>query len=98
MVFRCLPEIIGFSNELCYGNRLIPLRERKPGFGPAIELEFVRGGSATTGTKPVNRREAEAIRDRVRNAHIVLRIISYVLPHRTYFAFLPGENPTARRR
>jgi superfamily I DNA and/or RNA helicase len=24
--FRCVPEIIGFSNELCYSNEIIPLR------------------------------------------------------------------------
>jgi len=27
---RCLPKIIGFSNNLCYDNRLIPLRVRRP--------------------------------------------------------------------
>ena len=75
MIFRCLPEIIGFSNKECYGDRLIPLRERKLGFGPAIELNHVPGGSASAGAKPVNRQEAEAIRDRVRNANIFLNFI-----------------------
>jgi hypothetical protein len=91
MVFRCLPEIIGFSNELCYNNRLIPLQERKPGFGPAIELRFVLGGSATTGQRPVNLREAEEIRDQVRNAHIFFISQHVFLPH-TYFPCFQVRN------
>jgi len=57
---RCLPEIIGFSNELCYDNCLIPMRESQPGFGLAIQMKFVEGGSSTV-IKPVNLEEAKMI-------------------------------------
>ena len=67
---RCLPEIIGFSNRLCYSDRLIPMREhevRKSGrpFGPAIQTQFVEGGKAV-GSKPVNEMEAQEIVRQVR--------------------------------
>ena len=65
-----MPEIIGFSNDLCYGNRLIPMREtelRKSGrpFGPAIQTQFIDGGRSV-GAKPVNEMEAEEIVHQVR--------------------------------
>lgn len=56
--FRCLPEIITFSNELAYDGRILPLREHsvdrdhKP-----IVSRFVSEGYRITGT---NRNPAEA--------------------------------------
>ncbi|KUN23972.1 hypothetical protein AQJ23_20435 [Streptomyces antibioticus] len=57
--FRCMPEIIGFSNELCYGGRLQPLRQygadRLPPLRPVhITDGYVEG----SGQKQVNRPEA----------------------------------------
>ncbi|MEV1063008.1 AAA domain-containing protein [Streptomyces sp. NPDC050263] len=57
--FRCMPEIIGFSNELCYGGRLQPLRQygadRLPPLRPVhIPDGYVEG----SGQKQVNRSEA----------------------------------------
>ncbi|MCG6553354.1 MAG: hypothetical protein L7F77_13595 [Candidatus Magnetominusculus sp. LBB02] len=42
--FRCMPEIIRFSNELCYSNTLIPLRQYGPDRLPPLEYVFVSGG------------------------------------------------------
>ena len=91
---RCLPEIIGFSNDLCYGNRLIPMREhetRKSGrpFGPVIQTQFVEGGKAF-GTKPVNEMEAQEIVRQVRRllfscatSTFDVRILSCSFVHRS---------------
>jgi very-short-patch-repair endonuclease len=63
--FRCMPEIIQFSNALCYRDRpLVPLRQ----FGsdrlrPAIQVRRVPGGAYGDGQ--VNEAEAEAIVDQV---------------------------------
>jgi very-short-patch-repair endonuclease len=62
--FRCMPEIIQFSNGLCYsGEPLLPLRK----FGddrvqPVVVARHVSGGKME-GTSPlvVNRAEADAI-------------------------------------
>ena len=43
--FRCMPEIIRFSNDLCYSNTpLIPLRQYGPNRLPPLEHVFVSGG------------------------------------------------------
>jgi hypothetical protein len=70
--FRCVPEIINFCNTLCYDNRLIPLKQSKPGFGLPIQTKFVEDGSAvgTDSGKPVNEKEAQEIVRHVRNFHI----------------------------
>ncbi|MBW9152411.1 AAA domain-containing protein [Clostridium estertheticum] len=60
--FRCVPEIIGFSNELCYSNEIIPLRriEEKEKVGQFIVTSKVIGGYKDK-TKALNVLEAESI-------------------------------------
>jgi len=61
--FRCLPQIIGFSNAHAYHDRIIPLRDLppRPGWAP---LGAVRvGDGSLTGT--VNEPEADAVADLV---------------------------------
>ncbi|MBX4270307.1 AAA domain-containing protein [Clostridium estertheticum] len=60
--FRCVPEIIGFSNKLCYSNEIIPLRriEEKEKVGPFIVTSKVIGGFKDK-TKALNVLEAESI-------------------------------------
>src|SRR5215472_1302058 len=63
--FRCMPEIIEFSNSLCYRDRpLVPLRQ----FGsdrlrPVIQVRRIHDGVYTDGH--VNEAEASAITDQV---------------------------------
>lgn len=42
--FRCVPEIIHFSNHLCYDNRLVPLRRVDKGRVPALMSRHVPDG------------------------------------------------------
>ncbi|MBU3189075.1 AAA family ATPase [Clostridium bowmanii] len=60
--FRCVPEIIGFSNELCYSNEIIPLRriDAKEKVGAPIITSKVVGGCKDE-TKALNTLEAESI-------------------------------------
>ncbi|MFE5734119.1 AAA domain-containing protein [Streptomyces sp. NPDC056528] len=60
--FRCMPEIIGFSNELCYGGRLQPLRQYGADRLPPLRAVHVADGYVEgTGQKQVNRPEAERL-------------------------------------
>lgn len=63
--FRCVPEIIGFSNQICYaplGARLIPLRSYPPQRLPPICLQYVPGGYREGSSQNViNKPEAEAL-------------------------------------
>ena len=66
--FRCMPEIIEFSNRIAYqGDPLIPLRQYGAGRPePTIAVRRVRGGHQTgTEGSLVNRPEAEAIVDEI---------------------------------
>lgn len=70
--FRCMPEIIRFSNDLCYRSEpLIPLKQFGAGrLTPVIVTEYVRGGvRAGTETKVFNPPEAEAIVERIAACH-----------------------------
>lgn len=62
--FRCVPEIIGFSDRLCYapnGTPLIPLRNYEPARLDPIQTRFVRDGvQEGRGSNVVNRPEAQA--------------------------------------
>ncbi len=61
--FRCVPEIIHFSNDLCYRDApLIPLRQAPPNRLPPMKSRFVAEG-ACEGTRQriCNRAEAEAL-------------------------------------
>jgi superfamily I DNA and/or RNA helicase/very-short-patch-repair endonuclease len=63
--FRCVPEIIGFSNQLCYvplGARLVPLRSYPPQRLTPICLQYVSGGYREgSGQNVINKPEAEAL-------------------------------------
>ena len=61
--FRCMPEIIRFSNDLCYSDTpLIPLRQYGPKRLPPLEHVFVSGGYREgSNNRIINRLEAEAI-------------------------------------
>ena len=62
--FRCVPEIIQFSNDFMYDGKMIPLRVPMPGdvFDPPVEEIFVEDGFRDENTtKVLNRPEAEAI-------------------------------------
>lgn len=61
--FRCVPEIIRFSNDLCYTDApLIPLRQPPPGRLPPLQVTFVSGGFCEgEGSRLINRVEADQI-------------------------------------
>ncbi len=61
--FRCMPEIIRFSNGLCYSDTpLIPLRQYGPNRLPPLEHVWVSGGHREgTNNWTINRPEAKAI-------------------------------------
>ncbi len=61
--FRCVPEIIRFSNDLCYRDApLIPLRQPPPKRLMPLQAEFVEEGFCEgSGSRIINRSEAEAI-------------------------------------
>jgi len=61
--FRCMPEIIRFSNDLCYSDTpLIPLRQYGPDRLPPIEHVFVDSGYREgKNNRVVNKPEADAV-------------------------------------
>lgn len=61
--FRCMPEIIRFSNELCYSDTpLIPLRQYGPDRLLPIESQFVEDGYRLGSTSnAINVPEAKAL-------------------------------------
>ena len=61
--FRCVPEIIRFSNDLCYRDApLIPLRQAPPERLPPLRSLFVaKGACEGNGQRIQNRAEAEAL-------------------------------------
>ena len=64
--FRCVPEIIEFSNHLCYGGRIRPLRDpSKATLKPHIISHRVENGRAINET---NKAEALAIASLIRAA------------------------------
>ncbi|MFL1375851.1 MULTISPECIES: AAA domain-containing protein [unclassified Nocardiopsis] len=64
--FRCMPEIIGFSNEEFYQGRLQPLRQYAADRLPPVRTVHVAEGMVEgRGQKQVNRAEARALVDRV---------------------------------
>jgi len=60
--FRCVPDIIQFSNDLCYGGEIIPLRfpKKEEIFEPAVVSVRVKEGYKDE-MKNINKPEAEAI-------------------------------------
>jgi very-short-patch-repair endonuclease len=67
--FRCVPEIIRFSNDLCYTDApLIPLRQAPPKRLPPLVAKYVPGGVCEgEGQRIRNRAEAEAIVEAIRS-------------------------------
>jgi very-short-patch-repair endonuclease len=65
--FRCMPEIIRFSNEQCYSSEpLIPLRQYGADRLKPLERRYVEGGyKEGTGSRVINRPEAKAIVDKI---------------------------------
>jgi len=65
--FRCMPEIIQFSNNLCYsGKPLIPLRQYGRECLKPLEKVYVKNGYREgRGNRIVNRPEAEIITDKI---------------------------------
>lgn len=65
--FRCMPEIIRFSNDLCYRNTpLIPLRQYPPQrLEPLIANHVENGFREGDGSRTVNRPEAERLVDAI---------------------------------
>ncbi|WP_030263603.1 AAA domain-containing protein [Streptomyces sp. NRRL B-24484] len=60
--FRCMPEIIGFSNELSYHGRLQPLRQYGADRLPPVRTVYVPGATLLgTGQKQRNPEEAERL-------------------------------------
>lgn len=61
--FRCMPEIIQFSNDLCYKSEpLIPLRQFGAGrIEPVVSTVHVEGASNKGRTQKTNPKEAAAI-------------------------------------
>ena len=64
--FRCVPEIIQYSNDLCYGGAIIPLRypRRDEIFEPAVLSVRVKDGYKNDLTD-INPPEAEALVNQV---------------------------------
>jgi transcription elongation GreA/GreB family factor/very-short-patch-repair endonuclease len=65
--FRCMPEIIRFSNDLCYSDTpLIPLRQYGQNRLQPLERVFVSGGYREgSNNRAINRPEADAIVERI---------------------------------
>lgn len=63
--FRCAPDIIGFSNNLCYSDEIIPLRcpENKHTFKP--EVCAIKVSGAKDNSKNTNEKEAEALVEKI---------------------------------
>ncbi|OKP97656.1 hypothetical protein A3849_14190 [Paenibacillus sp. P46E] len=66
--FRCMPEIIQFSNQLCYSSTpLIPLRQYPPNrLEPVKAVHVKEGFRQGTGQKVQNHPEASAIVDTIK--------------------------------
>jgi very-short-patch-repair endonuclease/transcription elongation GreA/GreB family factor len=63
--FRCMPEIIGFSNELAYDGQLIPLRQYGADRLPPLRSTYVRGALVSGGRDIYNLAEADALVEQV---------------------------------
>jgi len=65
--FRCMPEIIRFSNDLCYSDTpLIPLRQYGPDRLTPLEHVFVSDGYREgRNNRVINRPEADAVVEKI---------------------------------
>lgn len=64
--FRCLPEIIKFSNDLCYAGKIIPLRSVPPNerLEPVLERIYVETGKRRDN-QDINEQEAKVICEKI---------------------------------
>ena len=69
--FRCAPEIIRFSSDLCYGGELLPLRRQPPDrlSPPLVSRHIAAGHRQGTGASATNPAEAEALADALVACH-----------------------------
>ena len=64
--FRCMPEIISFSNDLCYNGQLLPLRQYGADRLPPVRTVHVEHGEALgANSRLTNTAEAEALVDAI---------------------------------
>ncbi|MFF3904600.1 AAA domain-containing protein [Streptomyces sp. NPDC001848] len=64
--FRCMPEIISFSNDLCYNRDLLPLRQYGADRLPPVRTVYVEDGEAHgVNSRLTNTAEAEALVDTI---------------------------------
>lgn len=64
--FRCMPEIISFSNDLCYNRDLLPLRQYGADRLPPVRTVYVENGEAVgANSRLTNTAEAEALVDAI---------------------------------
>jgi very-short-patch-repair endonuclease len=60
--FRCVPEIIEFSNQLCYGGEILPLREASTSrVYPPLIAHRVKGASSENKTNEVEALEIASL-------------------------------------
>lgn len=59
--FRCMPEIIGFSNQLCYRGELVPLRQYGADRLPPLRTTYVKGALVAGRRDVVNEAEVDAL-------------------------------------
>ena len=60
--FRCVPEIIQFSNQLCYGGEILPLREASTSqVYPHLIAHRVRGAASENKTNAVEALEVASL-------------------------------------
>ncbi|MCA9645653.1 MAG: DUF559 domain-containing protein, partial [Myxococcales bacterium] len=73
--FRCMPEIIRFSNDLCYQTTpLDPLRQYPPNrLEPVLACHVPGGVREGSGQRVLNRAEAEMLVDQVERCHLDAR-------------------------
>ena len=64
--FRCLPQLIAFSNDLCYrGTPLIPLRQDATTLPPLLHFFVEEGYREGNGAYVINQPEAKAVCDKI---------------------------------
>lgn len=64
--FRCMPEIIEFSNRLMYNGKLLPLKQFGKDRLPPLKATYVPGAEEVKkGSQSFNEREAKAIVDAI---------------------------------
>ncbi|MCY6370009.1 AAA domain-containing protein [Clostridium ganghwense] len=63
--FRCVPEIIDFSNNLCYSNEIIPLRQFNSSEKLGFPIKNIKVEGERDKLKPINVKEAEALTNKI---------------------------------